>query len=591
MVKVSVIMPVYNSERFIAMAIDSILSQTYTNFEFIIIDDCSTDNTPKILENYKDPRIRIVKNVKNLGLAESLNFGISLSNGEFIARMDADDISLPGRFEAQVKFMQKHTEVGVLGTQFSRIDENGKIIDTQKLPIKSEDIFCIFPHCCPIAHPVAMVRREILEKIQYRSDLLCAQDYELWGRLLYITKFANLPDVFLYYRVHNEQISTAKKNLQYSIASEVLYNFLIKLGVTEFVKKKVDILFWQNIQSDISEVDSAFCEIHSLNEKYFKKKVLPPDRVIEIFITYVFRVSKIMFVKNIILSNFLRENHSRYRAFAMILKRAINKLSLRRLVHRENSMKIVVKLMGGLGNQMFQYAYGFALAKRKNRNLSLDISFFNQKNAATPRVFELDQLCISQKNFGQKLFLAKIPKIGRKIETLLNYFEGYFQSEKYFSDYKDEIINEFQFKEKLQAPEGNSVAIHIRRGDYAEFANIHLVCTPFYYENAVAYIQSKVESPIFYVFSDDIEWCKQNVKVPEPCHYIDNLNKPSSHDMQLMSLCKHNIISNSTYSWWAAWLNQNPDKIIVAPDRWFADSRETDIYTDNMVRLSTTEEV
>jgi hypothetical protein len=246
--------------------------------------------------------------------------------------------------------------------------------------------------------------------------------------------------------------------------------------------------------------------------------------------------------------------------------------------------------MGGLGNQMFQYAFGFALARRKKTNLSLDISFFDEINAATPRIFELEQLCVSCKNFCNKPFYIKIPKIGNKLKPFLNYFEDYFQSEKYFLDCKDEILKEFQFKEKLQVPEGNSAAIHIRRGDYVKFANIHLVCTPFYYESAIAYIQRKVEKPIFYVFSDDIEWCKENVKIPEPCFYIDNLNKPSSHDMQLMSLCKHNIISNSTYSWWAAWLNQNPGKIIIAPDKWFADSRETDIYTDNMVRISTEEE-
>jgi hypothetical protein len=246
--------------------------------------------------------------------------------------------------------------------------------------------------------------------------------------------------------------------------------------------------------------------------------------------------------------------------------------------------------MGGLGNQMFQYAFGFALARRKKTNLSLDMFFFSKKNSATPRIFELDQFFITQKNFGQKPFLARIPKIGNKLKPFLNYFEDYFQSEKYFLDYKNEILKEFQFKEKLQAPEGNVVAVHIRRGDYVKFANIHLVCTSFYYESATAYIQRKVKNAIFYVFSDDIEWCKENVKIPKPCLYMDNLNKPSSHDMQLMSLCKHNIISNSSYSWWAAWLNRSPDKIIVVPDKWFADGRGTDIYTDNMVRISTTEE-
>ncbi|MCL1955863.1 MAG: alpha-1,2-fucosyltransferase [Fibromonadales bacterium] len=253
---------------------------------------------------------------------------------------------------------------------------------------------------------------------------------------------------------------------------------------------------------------------------------------------------------------------------------------------------ITIKLMGGLGNQMFQYAYGFALAKRKKTKLLLDISFFSEKNFDTPRTFELDQLCITQKDIKQKPLLAKIPKIGNKLKPLLNYFEGYFQDEKYFADCEAEIRKEYQFKDKLQTPEGNTVAIHVRRGDYVKFADIHLVCTPSYYENAIAYVQSKVESPIFYVFSEDLEWVRQNINIPSNSVFVDyNPNMQSSRDMQFMSLCKHQIISNSTYSWWAAWLNQNPDKIVVAPDKWFADGRETDLYTENMVKISSVSSV
>jgi hypothetical protein len=282
-----------------------------------------------------------------------------------------------------------------------------------------------------------------------------------------------------------------------------------------------------------------------------------------------------------------------------LLKRTIKKI--RRLILNKNSKNIItVKIMGGLGNQMFQYAFGFALAKRKKANLSFDTSWFYKMDS---RFFELDQLCISKNNIRQKLFLtlAKIPKIGRLLAPLLgyisrkttpssNYFEGFFQDEKHFADCRDEIRKEFQFREKLQAFEGNAVAVHIRRGDYVHPKSPFLVCTPFYYEKAISYIQSKVENPVFYVFSEDIEWCKKNVKIREPHFYIGSSGKPSSYDMQLMSLCKHNIISNSSYSWWAAWLNQNPEKIIVAPDRWFADGTQTDIYTDNMVRISTNEE-
>ena len=119
---------------------------------------------------------------------------------------------------------------------------------------------------------------------------------------------------------------------------------------------------------------------------------------------------------------------------------------------------VTIKLMGGLGNQMFQYAFGFALAKRKNTKLSFDVSFFENCGKSTSRSYELDQLCISCKNHSKKPFFAKIPKIGWRIAPFFNYFIGYFFSEKYFADYKEDIYREFQFKEKIQGPqEGNSV--------------------------------------------------------------------------------------------------------------------------------------
>jgi hypothetical protein len=247
---------------------------------------------------------------------------------------------------------------------------------------------------------------------------------------------------------------------------------------------------------------------------------------------------------------------------------------------------ITVKLMGGLGNQMFQYAFGFALAKRNKMTLILDIGFLKRTGNWTTRNYELEQLSISKNKICSKDSL--IHRISRKIYKSRNYFEGYFQSEKYFADCVENIRREFQFKERLLIPEGNTVAIHIRRGDYVKFADIHLVCPPIYYENAIAYIQSKVENPVFYVFSEDLKWVKQNINIPSNAIFVDyNPNLPSSHDMQFMSLCKHQIISNSSYSWWAAWLNQNSGKIVVAPDKWFNDGRDMDIYTDYMVRVST----
>jgi glycosyltransferase involved in cell wall biosynthesis len=140
MPRISVVMSVYNGEKYLRQAIESILQQTYTDFEFIIIDDGSTDSSREIIQSYDDKRIRLVINEQNIGLTKSLNKGIRLAKGEFIARMDADDISLPQRFEKQVAYLDSHPEVGVLGTYANIIDHRGKIINNIIFPTEHETI-------------------------------------------------------------------------------------------------------------------------------------------------------------------------------------------------------------------------------------------------------------------------------------------------------------------------------------------------------------------------------------------------------------------------------------------------------------------
>lgn len=141
----------------------------------------------------------------------------------------------------------------------------------------------------------------------------------------------------------------------------------------------------------------------------------------------------------------------------------------------------------------------------------------------------------------------------------------------------------------------NSVSLHVRRGDYVSNQKIKKdaltpsgVCTEKYYFNAIEYIQAQIENPEFFVFSDDIEWCRQNLRL-ESAHYADwNVGKESFVDMQLMSCCKHNIISNSTFSWWGAWLNGNPGKMVLVPDKWYYNGHIGDILCDDWRKIKTT---
>ncbi|MEN9921551.1 MAG: hypothetical protein RLZZ517_529 [Candidatus Parcubacteria bacterium] len=268
---------------------------------------------------------------------------------------------------------------------------------------------------------------------------------------------------------------------------------------------------------------------------------------------------------------------------------------------------IITKLKGGLGNQLFQYAFGRYLAEKNNDTLKLDILGLQQNSKDTLRFYLLDKFNITAEIANQdeiqKIknpfgFLSKIARlINTKIlrnfyigfeEKLLKlkgniYLDGYFQSELYFKEIEPIIRNEFTLKNPLSQlaqkieeqihNEGASVSIHIRRGDYVtdpSAAKAHGTCDLDYYAQAISEISSSIVNPTFFIFSDDIEWVKENLKV-ESTTYVSNPNLTEYEELILMSKCKHNIIANSTFSWWAAWLNSNPSKIVIAPKQWRKD--------------------
>lgn len=208
---VSVLMPVYNCELYIKEAIESILNQTYANFELLLIEDCSTDTTLQICKSFQDDRIVIIEKEKNSGYTNSLNYGLSIARGKYIARMDGDDISLPERFEKQVTFMESNKEVIVCGTLYKLLDRDEVYI----LPEYHEDIKIklLYGNC--LGHPTIMIRKSVLinNDLKYDTVMEPAEDYDLWVRLIGLGKIHNLQQVLLHYRVHNTQVSMIK-NIQ-----------------------------------------------------------------------------------------------------------------------------------------------------------------------------------------------------------------------------------------------------------------------------------------------------------------------------------------------------------------------------------------
>ena len=277
-------------------------------------------------------------------------------------------------------------------------------------------------------------------------------------------------------------------------------------------------------------------------------------------------------------------------------------------------LAVVVQLLGGLGNQMFQYAAGRALADRWGCSLKLDLTHFDQD---PQRTYNLDGLNIraeiattdelrSVNRLSYNSVISKLlslyPRKGRNVkryrlfkerkfvfdETLIDqrppvYLAGYWQSERYFSDFAAAIRRDFSINFNLDSEarrhlesikNTSSISLHVRRGDYVTnpiAARYHGVCSLDYYLTAANYIAAQVSEPHFFVFSDDIKWVTDNLRLPYVTTFVNFDNKKHCPivDMQLMKVCKHHVIANSSFSWWGAWLNPSQHKVVVAPKKWF----------------------
>lgn len=264
--------------------------------------------------------------------------------------------------------------------------------------------------------------------------------------------------------------------------------------------------------------------------------------------------------------------------------------------------EVTITLQGGLGNYMFQIATAHAYGLKHNKKpvLTTGDSVVIHKPLDTYRENILSNVHFSDKKSGNFLsynelgfHYNEIPKIEGSV--LLN---GYFQSEKYFNEFSSEIKQLFSYPENISneilnkfiengvySSHQNTCSIHVRRGDYLNSPNHHPAQNMNFYMKA---IKKMPKDTIFFIFSDDIEWCKANFPdVPEKFVFVEG--GKDYEDLKMMSLCKNNIICNSTFSWWAAWLNENPDKIVVVPDKWFgpayAGYNTNDLYCENWIRI------
>lgn len=267
---------------------------------------------------------------------------------------------------------------------------------------------------------------------------------------------------------------------------------------------------------------------------------------------------------------------------------------------------IVVKLKGRLGNQIFQYAIGRHLALMNNTSLKFDISGYKGVRASHLKLnaFGID---IKKANLFDKLLSKKYEEQSLDFDNnVLDstgniYLDGYWQSEQYFISIADVIRSDIELRDTLssanlemlrQISETDSVSIHIRRGDYVTHDCVTKTlgaCSLDYYIAAVDYVVDRISNPNFFVFSDDTEWVSDNFKIDYPMTIVDINGAETAYiDLYLMSRCKNQIISNSSFSWWGAWLNNNPGKIVVAPYPWYNDKNmnSEDIIPDSWHKIT-----
>lgn len=293
-------------------------------------------------------------------------------------------------------------------------------------------------------------------------------------------------------------------------------------------------------------------------------------------------------------------------------------------------MTVYTALLGGLGNQMFQYAAGRALALRKQVPLKLDTTGFAayrlHQGFELQRVFSCGIELASRADIRNVLGWQATPLVRRVLQKPLCsalrkhafvvephfqywpeinhvpdacYLSGYWQSERYFKDAEAVIRADFSFRQPLSSVNEqvaehmqrvNAVSLHVRRGDYVSDSRTHAthgVCPADYYAAAMQHMAERVDNVHFFVFSDDMQWVREYLQFEHPVDFMEHNRGEASHnDMHLMSLCKHHIIANSSFSWWGAWLNPRADKKVIAPQKWFANNNVTDdLYPPGWTRL------
>ena len=618
--KISVIVSIYNIEKYIARAVESICTQTYKNLEIILVDDGSTDNSGKICDEFakKDTRIKVLHK-ENGGLSSARNEGIKIVTGDYIAFVDGDDWIDTSMYEDMLKAIQTYdADIAIcnykaVGREHT-IDTSTEDIavfegrETLKVFVEEDENYQI-----QNAAWNKLYKRNLMGELRFPEGRLF-EDIVYTTKLLVGSKRAVYINKAYYNYVfdRSDSIMNSKKVERLLTDQVTAYRgkgeFLLSIGEKELFLTH-QFFFYKRMLLHYKEAKEKKPEGY---QKFVKdiRKVICENPVWEAFEGQskgewlrmkLFTISPILYDG----FTYLNENY--------ILPYKLVKAS-------QNESLVVIQLSGGMGNQMFQYALYLQL-KVLGKNAKIDdkteyegrnarpirLSVFDARYA-TPTETEMKCLTdsyldllskIRRKLTGRKtaeymeksqLFDASVLEKGRA------YLVGGWQSEKYFAAIKDEVRKAFVFKkielsEKMkeyekQMQESNSVSVHVRRGDYLAVDEVYGgICTEEYYEKAMKKMKEEMPDCRFFIFTNDVPWVKENMQ-GENITVVEGNDEDTGYiDMYLMTRCKHYILANSSFSWWGCYLNSSQDKKVIAPKTW-ANGRDCrDVYTEEMMKL------
>lgn len=629
--KLTVIVAVYNIESYLKRCIDSILNQSYQNIQLILVDDGSLDLSSSICDEYvkMDSRVQVIHK-KNGGLSDARNAGMKIADGEYIAFVDGDDWIDSDMYKDLIgNMLLQNADMGIC---------RYRTITGKKIGDDSREFMMVFEgqealSCLIEEDDDIMIQNAAWNKVYKRSLItdsqygtpLCFPKGKWYEDILYTTQLLSRIErcVYLDHAYYNYV-----KGREDSIMSQGINERILTDQIPTYYQRTA---FLRQIgRDDLADIHAyyfykrlltyytQFARSKAPNKKEYCKRIATLIHNDRNQLPAAFQTSKSSANEKKKMDIFLAST-TLYKIVMKLNDTIIIPYKIKR--NLKQKPLLIVQLSGGIGNQMFQYALYLQLLKM-GKNVKIDDITEYEREDSRPiqlQIFGINYLRASNEEIvymtdsymdlfsrlrrkltgrRTKKYVEGSKKFDPNVFTFTNrYLIGCWQSEQYFKEIREDLIEKFDFSNIPFSPyvesmlkqikqDDHSVSIHIRRGDYLNVPELYGgICDDAYYERAIRFMKEQDKESHFYVFSNDYEWCEKHFKGNE-FTVVQNSSEDTGYtDMLLMSQCRHNIIANSSFSWWAAWLNQNREKCVIAPQKWLNGFDCDDVYFEGIQKV------